>query len=173
LRNLNVRGPELRRKSIHLGSRKFHHGWSSEALGEFVSMHVGSVIGNGAYRCVYEDLHDASCVIKVERRDRATFHFANVLEWEVWQALRGTAVGRLIAPCLDISHNGQVLIQKKTEPLDWKRDRAGLPKELPRCFTDLALRNWGRLGKKIVCHDYGNTLIGVGTDARRAAWRNE
>lgn len=61
-------------------------------------------------------------------------------------------------------------MQSRTKPIE----ACELPKEVPAFFCDLKAANWGRLGKRIVCHDYGNNPLmekGMTTRMKKAVWR--
>jgi hypothetical protein len=114
---------------------------------ELNDLMLGDMIGEGAFRKVYVLRCAPHLVAKVELS--ANCEFANVAEWEVWNNLRGTEWEKWLAPCETISFNGSVLIQRRTAPV--KR----LPKMVPNFMTDLKPENFGRLGGRVVAHDYG------------------
>ncbi len=127
---------------------------------------VGPLIGSGTFRVVYGGKHDETAVIKFELDG---WCFQNVMEHEVWQEVRGTEHAKWFAPVLDISPCGSILIQRRTRPLRPEE----LPDKMPNYFTDLKMKNFGLLGKRIVCHDYGITnLMRVGMTRRmcKADW---
>ena len=141
--------------------------FSNVTAKDFMNMMLGELVGTGQYRQVYSLEFDDTCVIKLEDKYAK---FSNVKEWEVWSAVKGTSYAKWFAPCVKISGNGAWLIQKKTTPARMEE----LPKEVPAFFTDLKLSNWGRLGKQIVCHDYGNHLLleqGMTKRMRKPTWK--
>ena len=109
----------------------------------------GTLLGNGAYRNVYELKLNPTYVIKYER----TRTFCNAQEWLIWQEVQGTDLERWFAPCHLISQDGAFLIQQRTKPV------SKLPAELPDFFADLKPENFGRLNGRLVAHDYGNHRI--------------
>jgi hypothetical protein len=111
------------------------------------------MIGQGCSRKVFLSKLDSSLVIKVEEAGRS---FNNIREWELWEDVRHDKnAARWLAPCVNISLCGTILIQKRTEPAHKRR----FPKVLPRWIaTDLKYQNWGLLDGKIVCHDYASHL---------------
>lgn len=121
-------------------------------------------IGEGAFREVYEHAYNPHWVVKIESKEH---NFANVIEWEVWNQFEHSRWSGWLAPCLHISPCGGVLIQAKTVPV---MDMADLPKKVPAFFSDLKRENWGKLKGRIVCHDYGNILMGTGTKMTEASW---
>lgn len=129
-------------------------------------MLTGKRLGGGMSREVYECELFPDCVVKVE--DSAGF-FQNVIEWETWSRVRGTAYERWFAPCRWISPNGSILIMARTTEL---REHE-LPKRMPVFLTDFKRQNYGRLGRQVVCHDYGTNLMferGMTKRTRSASW---
>jgi hypothetical protein len=92
------------------------------------------------------------------------------MEWMVWESVRSVDYVRdWFAPCLFISPTGGVLLQVRTTPV-LSHD---LPERVPVYLTDLKPRNFGRLGKRIVQHDYANHLLferGMSKRTKRATW---
>jgi hypothetical protein len=111
------------------------------------------MIGEGCSRKVFICKLDNSLVLKLEENGRS---FNNIREWELWEDVRhDKAAARWLAPCVNISLCGSILIQKRTEPAHKRR----FPKKIPKWIaTDLKYQNWGLLAGKIVCHDYANHL---------------
>lgn len=110
-------------------------------------------VGSGMSRDVYTTTLLPDCVVKVEDTHGK---FQNALEWEIWKRAKKLGVHHWLAPCVFISGDGMVLVQKKTRrPLP-----SELPKKMPAWMGDFKLGNYGvleRKGKKprFVCHDYG------------------
>lgn len=115
---------------------------------DFIKLFCGKLIGSGVYRQVYEHKFDKSLVIKVECADSK--FFANIQEYSVWLEVQGTVFEKYFAPCVDISENGLILIQKKTKPLK-KR-----PEMIPAFFTDTKIQNYGTYKGQFCCHDYAS-----------------
>ncbi|HEX2099082.1 MAG TPA: hypothetical protein VHF69_00380 [Candidatus Synoicihabitans sp.] len=135
---------------------------------------LGAQVGEGVYRTVFECALAQELVLKIAKHE-ITWNFANVQEFTVWQAVQFTEMAKWFAPCVDVSHGGLVLIQRKTEKVRAEELRRLLPK-VPRFFTDLKAANWGRLDGRIVCHDYGNHLMlerGMGNVMRAADWADD
>lgn len=140
-------------------------GHLSDALCAF----VGDYIGSGCYRHVFEYAPDPkNWVVKLEGGDRS---FANVIEWELWREVDGSPASKFFAPCGLISPGGGLLLQRRTKPLDLSK----LPEKVPYFFGDLKPGNYGMIGRRIVCHDYGNHMIADGIPANprmvKAKWR--
>lgn len=124
----------------------------------------GKRLGAGVYREVYECLLLEDCVVKVESGSR---NFSNQLEWEIWHEVKDTPFEKWFAPCVSISPNGSVLVQKRTSrPL-------AFPDKVPAFFTDLKQENYGWFNGHLVAHDYGNNLLfqtGLTKRMKKARW---
>lgn len=126
---------------------------------DFFRMMCGDRIGHGVSRTVYACRLDPKFVIKFEATITT---FQNVMEWELWSALKKTPMEKWLAPCDFISPCGTVLIQRKTQPID----PADIPKRVPAWVCDMDVHQWGRFDGRAVLHDYGYTYLL--TNARRA-----
>lgn len=80
-------------------------------------------------------------------------------EFMLWDEVRGLKnnlawVEDWFAPILFMSPNAKILCMQKTSqyPKNKKLER---PKEIPAFFTDIKWNNFGWIGSKFVCHDYG------------------
>lgn len=128
---------------------------------------AGRHIGQGCYRDVWTLRSDDSRVVKFETTAGS---FCNVYEHEVWNEVKDDKeLRKWFAPVLDISANGIVLVQMRTEPVR-KRE---LPKMVPAFFSDLKTENWGWLDGRYVCHDYGNNAVmrtGLTRRMKAAKW---
>lgn len=136
--------------------------WGKVTRRDALDLFVGRKIGNGIAREVYECALDETLVVKIET---GCGSFQNVAEWQIWNALRDTAAGKWLAPCVRISATGAVLLMRRTEPLQVKQ----LPKRMPVWLTDFHLANYGMLNGRVVCHDYGvadSVVIGLGASKR-------
>ncbi|MBX3490901.1 hypothetical protein [Parvibaculum sp.] len=142
--------------------------WPACVWQEFVHTLTGQQIGNGISRQVYEHATDPTLVIKVEM---TAMTFQNVREWQTWDALKDTKYAKWLAPCVLIGHSGNVLIQKRTQPIPAGKE----PKRLPEWLTDHKRDNYGLYEGRIVCHDYGTNLLlnhgAFGAKMREAKWR--
>lgn len=130
------------------------------------------LLGTGLSRQVYScRLDPKRWVIKIDVN--ATGYFQNVCEYKVWESVEHIAyLSGYFAPVLNISDCGRFLVQARTQPVGIDELRKRLPK-VPACFTDLKAENWGRLGKRIVCHDFGFMLTtenGLSRRMRKADW---
>lgn len=133
---------------------------------DLLHMCLDDMIAEGAYRMVYPWLPNTDWVCKIEP---VSGHFSNVQERDVWERVKETKLAQWFAPVHQISGCGILMLQSRTKPVEPHE----LPKQVPAFFTDLKAANWGRLGKRIVCHDYGNNLLmekGMTTRMRKANW---
>lgn len=139
--------------------------YATEQYRQIALTFVGDMIGSGVARDVYACLSDDSVVVKVEARSRS---FQNIKEYEVWEEVRDTKFAKLFAPCVSISPDGSVLIQKRAEPAR----RSDLPKKVPKFWGDLKKENFGFIKGKLVCVDYGYFPIGLALSGktRKANW---
>lgn len=114
----------------------------------------GANINVGTYRSVYNCSLDPRYVVKVERPVDKSFNFNNVTEFDIWSNIKANhkEYAKFLAPCSRISGCGRLLLMEKTMPVKAEE----LPKMIPYFLCDTKLINWGKLGRRVVCHDYGN-----------------
>ncbi len=135
-------------------------------LQEYEGIFLGSKIGNGCYRDVYNYRLNEKLVVKIERDDTT---FSNILEYKIWEEVQyADDLSKWFAPCIAISPNGKILIQKKAERA-LKKD---YPKELPAFFSDIKMDNFGFLDGRLVCFDYGSLPLTkwFGMRMKKADW---
>lgn len=128
---------------------------SITGLGEILSIVCGEYIGSGAFRDVYEYSLDPKYVVKVI--NATSTPEANINEFQLYNEIRGLCgplewVKDWFAPIKWISQGGYVLLQRKTKPNHKKLHR---PDKIPSFLYDIKLDNFGWIGDKFVCHDYG------------------
>ncbi len=122
---------------------------------DLITTLLGKKLGSGVYRAVYQHNWDDDWVIKIEPNSTES----NISEYMLWNEIRGLK-GRLawvkewFAPVLWMSPNGKILCMQKTSEFP-KNKKLERPKEVPTFFTDLKRDNFGWIGNKFVCHDYG------------------
>ena len=137
---------------------------------DFFRLFAGKQLGYGAGRVVFECLIKPDFVIKVENGSKS---FQNVMEWETWMDLKHEKqVARWLAPCEEISQCGTVLLMRRTE-VPREKD---FPERMPTFLTDTKRTNFGMLGKRFVCHDYGMTRLaslGASMRTRKVDWWDE
>jgi len=118
-------------------------------LSDFADMFVGSSIGMGCSRSVFDFNLNPNWVVKIDRSG----YFDNVTEWDIWNNFKDNPLySKFLAPCHRISSCGRILIQQKTYPITKEQ----LPGEIPDFITDIKIQNWGMIGDRAVCHDYAN-----------------
>src|SRR3990167_3265512 len=111
---------------------------------------LGQVLGLGIHRKVGVYKLDPTLVIKCALECPNI----NVLEEEVWQAVKDTNIAKWFAPCVDISPCGIFLLQKRAET----RPKNEYPKLVPNFFTDLKYSNYGWIKGQMVCVDYASAI---------------
>jgi hypothetical protein len=129
---------------------------------------LGDLIGEGQYRKVYVCAYDPSLVVKEELGSRS---FCNIREWDLWNDAKNFGeIKKWLSPCIKISSCGIYLIQKRTTAAEHSK----YPAKIPEWLLDTKYQNWGKLGKDIVCHDYGNNsalLTGItSSKLKKATW---
>lgn len=117
----------------------------------------GDLIDEGNSRIVYECDYDKSCVVKIHK-DTEFLPSDNILEWELWHMIKDMTndVPKWFAPCVRISDNGRILIQKKTTPLSDKQWNS--LEQIPTYLSDIKRSNFGMYKGHICMHDYAFTL---------------
>lgn len=108
----------------------------------------GEWIGEGINRDVFEYNLDPRYVVKVQKE---AGEFSNIMEFEIWGAVRHTEYKKFFAQCLWLSGNGRIMLQRKTRPLT-KTLRP--PERIPHFFLDVKDSNFGYIGGQFVAHDY-------------------
>ena len=135
---------------------------------EFFRMFCGERLGGGQGREVWTFSLNDEHVIKFERSDHS---FQNVLEWDLWcdaREMNNPEITKWLAPCSRISADGKILIQERTKPAK------KFPEKIPAFFTDTKKDNFGMIGNRFVCHDYGThrmCVSGLTKRLRKVCWR--
>jgi len=129
------------------------------------AMLCGEFIGEGSGREVYACAYDDQLVVKIENGAQS---FQNILEWSLWHDAQYIDHAKdWLAPCVRISPCGTVLVQKRTTPA------SKYPEKMPTWLTDTKRQNYGMIGKRFVCHDYGVNLMcnsGLSKRLRKVDW---
>ncbi|WP_159467964.1 hypothetical protein [Dyadobacter sp. 3J3] len=126
---------------------------------------LGRLISNGTYRAVYEHALDPTKVIKIEYGHvQKTDHdctmqnsYCNIQEFLMWREIEGLTgklewVKNWFALIDWISPGGHIMCMAKTSEMpELKR-----PDKIPRFMWDVKQDNFGWIGDKFVCHDYGH-----------------
>ena len=116
----------------------------SYIVGSLMS-YIGSLIGSGGTRKVYEYLLDTNYVVKVNEQTHEDSPNYNLDEFKIFQLLQTYGLSKILAPCSLIDQN---LLMLKTSPLP--------PGEykIPVIFCDRP-KNWGIAHNKLYRIDYG------------------
>lgn len=128
--------------------------WMQEGFA-WRNLFIGKRLGHGVDRCTYEYIgpgaRDGEWIVKIEETEKDG-RFQNVNEWNIWEDVKGDARhARWFAPCHAISPCGTLLIMSRTR----QRSFSQYPARIPAFFNDLQYRNFGWIGQRFVCHDYG------------------
>lgn len=133
---------------------------------DFFRLFCGVKIGEGMSRAVHACSVRPDLVVKIET---AAGTFQNAVEWETWTQLKDTPSARWLAPCEHISDCGTVLLQRRTDPMKAGQE----PGKMPVFLSDFKRDNYGVLDGRIVCHDYGTSLVishGASTRLKKVDW---
>jgi hypothetical protein len=126
----------------------------------------GPKLGEGIHRTVFLCAFDPTLVVKVENNDMP--EHANVSEWKHWEDLQFAPKFNVwLAPCIRISPEGRVMLQKRTEPIH-HRD---LPTTMPEWLQDIKQENFGWYDGHIVAHDYPRIMSTLTSRKRKVDWR--
>jgi len=123
-----------------------------DASTDLVLCMLGKQLGEGVYRSVYEYNLDPKYVIKIEPRNTE----CNMSEYMLWDEIRGLKnelawVKDWFAPIKYISPNGKILVMERA----YEKPQKERPRKVPKFFSDCKRDNWGWIGNKFVCYDYG------------------
>lgn len=145
---------------------KFVEDLPNVVLKDWMMLALGQRLGSGVGRQVFVYELDPRLVIKVE-----DCGFQNIVEREIWLAIKESKFREWFAPVRNISPCGTVLLMERTLPAP----RSKYPKKMPGFVSDLKYSNFGMLNGRLVCHDYGmlcNFLAAVPAKVamRRAQW---
>lgn len=122
---------------------------------DLITMFLGEKISSGSYRSVYAfNPNPDKYVVKIE--PLATDSNAN--EFLTWSNVCGFInewawVKDWFAPVLWMSPNGKILIMERTAE-QHKKDKPR-PDKVPAFLCDVKAENFGWIGDRFVCHDYG------------------
>lgn len=145
---------------------EFFDNFTTNAARDVARMVLGTRLGCGSTRVIYQHATDAELIVKIEDGARS---FCNIAEWTVWEAVKDTAFARWFAPVVSISPAGIVLVMKRCDELRLSE----LPEHIPAFLTDIKAENWGLFEGRPVCLDYGYHLLlerGMTKAIRKANW---
>lgn len=136
---------------------------------DLITMICGEKIGSGAYRSVYEyNFNPNKMVVKIEPYSTDS----NINEYQIWYEVQGLCgdlswVKEWFAPIHYCSPNGKIIIMERTRQLD-----KPLPEKVPWFFTDVKIDNFGWIGNRFVCHDYGfiHSFMKYDKKFKKAIW---
>lgn len=128
----------------------------------------GARLGSGVGRTAYVYAPDPKYVVKVQTN---TDDFQNQWEWRLWHRIKHDApeLAKWLAPVVRISDVGNWMIQRRTAPVPLDYLKKNHP-QLPEFFTDTKAGNWGLMDGRLVCHDFGRTVVGVSVKMTKAKW---
>lgn len=144
---------------------------------EMVRFMCGKELGRGISRTVFEYAFDPKFVLKIEHNQHRNQNASEYIFWDHICDLP-KAQKQIVQPWFArvawCSSTNSILMQERTQPVTLDELRANVPK-VPMFLSDLKVGNWGRIGKRYVCHDYGTALIAehglyAGAKLRRADW---
>lgn len=133
-------------------------------LRDWMNCGLGKKIGTGIGRQVFVYDLNPQFVIKVEESG-----YQNVIEYELWNAVKDTPYRKWFAPVRHMSGMGTILLMDRTLPAP----RKAYPKRMPVFLGDYKYSNYGLLNGKLVCHDYGSMICatnGLSKKMRKADW---
>lgn len=140
------------------------HKCRNKKIHETVSIIGGNMIGMGASRSVYEVKGTDRWVLKVEIHSGM---FTNACEWRNFVNSKQTPFKDWLCPCLTISENGIILIQRRAKITHLNDD---MPERIPSCFTDLKAENFGYIGDRFVCVDYPYLITNTSRMKKAKFW---
>lgn len=136
---------------------------------DLISSICGKHLGSGTYRMVFNYNLDDNYVVKLETPGSN----CNVVEYMMWDEIQYLKedlawVKEWFAPVKWMSPNGRVLVMRKTLPKPKKKR----PDKVPKMLWDVKQDNFGWIGNKFVCHDYGQfyNFIDYKKGLKKAVW---
>lgn len=121
---------------------------------EMIDLLLGDYIGGGESRDVYDAAIYDNCVAKIEITKPC---INNIKEYLVWSFFANTVYAEWFAPCIELTCNGRILIQKKVEPIT-DANKKLIPEYIPDIITDVKFENCGFLDGHFVFFDYSGVL---------------
>jgi hypothetical protein len=126
----------------------------------------GKCLGSGCTRIAYVCKEDPTKVIKVAMtgdNDREAIE-ENRREFNFWKRNTARRVRRWLARCYQISRDGRKLVMARTKPVSIRAMRRV---NFPPFISDIHEDNIGRIGKRIVIHDYALGSHRTGSKRKR------
>jgi hypothetical protein len=127
----------------------------------------GEQLGEGIHRRVFACKFDETLVVKVEYE--TNFHIGtNAAEYRWWMDCGDVPwIADHLAPCVRISPNSRVLIQRRCQPVRVNE----LPEKMPSFLMDIKPENFGWYNGRIVCHDYPMLNTTISKRFKKVNWR--
>lgn len=138
---------------------------------DMINMFCGERLGYGAFREVYVHNFDPTLVIKIEhmrsyKNERTVCNFQEFENWKSFQYC--DKISKWLAPCVSLSPDGRILLQKRAEPARVSE----LPDKVPKFLTDLKTSNFGFIDGKLVAVDYSTIIVNPNTKKKNAGWND-
>jgi hypothetical protein len=138
--------------------------YRTHSITTFKNKFCGDIIGSGVYRKVYEFLPNNKFIVKVQPAPA----FQNQLEYMIWREIKGNYwYNRWFAQVLWMNEKGTILVMRKARPVRNQNHPTYKSMKIPHFFSDIHSGNYGWIGKRFVCFDYGNTPITKGWNLLR------
>jgi hypothetical protein len=133
---------------------------------------LGEFIGEGYSRKVFEYALDNKYVVKVEMEDAPICNITECLIYSEVTELCGNLewVKDWFAPVKWMSANGRLLLMQRT----YEKPNKKKPEKVPKFLWDIKQRNFGWIGGKYMCHDYGQfyNMISYPKRMQKVDWEN-
>jgi len=118
--------------------------------------------GHGVGRAAFAVPSDPSVIVK---KQKGRYPGANIIEWELWHALKETELRNLFGECFAISETGKYLIMERLEDLT----NPGWDKmiQVPFWFADRKCSAFGKAANgAIKIRDYASVVLERTLDSR-------
>lgn len=136
---------------------------------DFVTCLCGEFISAGTFRSVFNHNLDGGYVVKVEPQNTS----CNLVEYMIYEEVHHLTgdldwVKDWFCPVTWISPNGRILVMKKTRQYENRKK----PEKVPKFLWDVKSENFGWVGNKYMCHDYGQfyNMINYPRGMKKIIW---
>lgn len=138
-----------------------------DVLNSFLRCHLGELLGEGAFRYVFQHPEKKNRVIKIDVGQS----LSNATEFNIWNDIKDIPdVAKWFAPVHECTPDGRILIMEK---VDTTRRIEDYPKMVPSFFGDVKWNNFGFIKDQFVCIDYAiNSMYVTGAKVKlvKANW---
>lgn len=137
----------------------------TRSLKNFKEKFCGTYLGSGVSREVYVLKQNPRYVVKIDY----TKDWHNITEWNVWREANiryNQHLAAYLAPCVWISFNGKILIQKRIQ----FRHPSLYPQRIPNFLKDTKYANYGFYKNRLVCCDYSRADLFRDGRLRKVNW---